>query len=78
MEVHHHPHPEKKRFKEYFFEGIMIFLAVTMGFIAENIRENITEHSRARELAVSLYQEVYSDSIQLQKVISTGKEKKMN
>jgi len=38
MEVHH-PHVEKKRFKEYFLEFIMIFLAVTMGFFAETIRE---------------------------------------
>lgn len=36
MEVHHHPHIERKRFKEYFFEFLMIFLAVTLGFIAEN------------------------------------------
>jgi len=27
MEVHHHPTVEKKKFKEYFFEFIMIFLA---------------------------------------------------
>jgi hypothetical protein len=71
MEVHHHPHPEKKNFKEYFFEGIMIFLAVTLGFIAENIRE----HARAKELAETLYQEVYSDSVQLQK-INTNRERK--
>jgi len=25
MEVHHHPHVEKKNFKEYFLEFIMIF-----------------------------------------------------
>ena len=77
MEVHHHPHLEKKGFKEYFFEGLMIFLAVTMGFIAENIREHIIENSRAKELAESLYQEVYNDSIQLQKVI-TNRERKEN
>jgi cell division protein FtsB len=38
MEVHHHPHVEKKNFKEYFLEFLMIFLAVTMGFFAESIR----------------------------------------
>ena len=46
MEVHHHPNVEKKNFKEYFFEFLMIFLGVTLGFIAENIRkklQNITE-----------------------------------
>ena len=30
MEVHHHPNVEKKNFKEYFFEFLMIFLAITM------------------------------------------------
>ena len=39
MEVHHHPNVEKKNFKEYFLEFLMIFLAVTMGFFAENLRE---------------------------------------
>ena len=27
MEVHHHPNAEKKSFKEYFLEGLMIFTA---------------------------------------------------
>ena len=49
MEVHHHPKVEKKNFKEYFLEFIMIFLAVTMGFIAENIREHFTETKIARQ-----------------------------
>jgi len=47
MEVHHHPQVEKKGFKEYFLEFLMIFLAVTLGFFAENIREKITEHKKA-------------------------------
>ena len=40
MEVHHHPnlHHRKKHWKEYFFEGLMIFLAVTLGFFAESYR----------------------------------------
>ena len=49
MEVHHHPKVEKKNFKEYFLEFLMIFLAVTMGFIAENIREHFTENKIARQ-----------------------------
>ena len=39
MEVHHHPHVEKKSFKEYILEGLMIFIAVSMGFAAESLRE---------------------------------------
>jgi hypothetical protein len=43
MEVHHHPEVDKKGFKEYLLEGLMIFLAVTMGFFAENLRESISQ-----------------------------------
>src|SRR5882762_10395927 len=46
MEVHHHPNIEKKNFKEYLLEGLMIFLAVTLGFFAESLRENIANHER--------------------------------
>src|SRR2546430_3170722 len=43
MEVHKHPHhvTDKKKWGEYFLEFLMIFLAVTLGFFAENIRETI-------------------------------------
>lgn len=65
MEVHHHPNVEKKRFKEYFLEFIMIFLAVTMGFIAENIREDITEHQRAKIFAASIIEDLKADTAQI-------------
>jgi hypothetical protein len=32
MEVHHYPSVEKKNFKEFLLEFLMIFLAVTMDF----------------------------------------------
>jgi hypothetical protein len=51
MEVHHpHMTHKEKPWKEYLLEGLMIFLAVTMGFIAENIREHISEQNKKREL----------------------------
>lgn len=55
MEVHHHPdlHHKKKNFREYFFEFLMIFLAVSMGFIAENIRENFSEEKTAHKILES-------------------------
>jgi hypothetical protein len=77
MEVHHHPnlHHEKKPWKEYFLEFLMIFLAVTMGFFAETIRENISESGKAKELARSLYQEVYTDSITMHSKLALREEK---
>ena len=53
MEVHHHPHVEKKGFREYFLEFLMIFLAVTLGFIAENIREHFAETKTAHQYLTS-------------------------
>jgi hypothetical protein len=58
MEVHHHPKVEKKNFKEYLLEGLMIFLAVTMGFIAENIREHFTDVRTEKEYLSSFKQQL--------------------
>ena len=77
MEVHHHPHVEKKNFKEYFLEFLMIFLAVTMGFIAENVRERIAEHKNAGILAESLFEDIKKDTASLHFEISFS-DKKIN
>ena len=61
MEVHHHPQVEKKSFKEYLLEGLMIFLAVSMGFIAENIREHITDGENEVEYMKSLVADLADD-----------------
>ena len=68
MEVHHHPelpHGEKKRFKEYLLEFLMIFLAVTMGFIAENIREHISDNSKEREYIIGMIKNLAVDTANL-------------
>ncbi len=64
MEVHHHPHVEKKTFKEYFLEFLMIFLAVTLGFFAEGLREHIGESAKEREYASSMFEELKYDTVQ--------------
>jgi hypothetical protein len=69
MEVHHHPHVEKKNFKEYLLEGLMIFLAVSMGFIAENIRESIVHKEKEKQQIESFVNALESDSTQLALVI---------
>jgi len=67
MEVHHHPQLEHKPkpWKEYLLEGFMIFIAVMMGFIAENIREDITNREHARQLTLQLVHDLKSDTAQL-------------
>ena len=63
MEVHHHSHHGKKKWTEYFWEFLMLFLAVFAGFLAENQREHYVEHQREKEYARALYDEFYADSI---------------
>ena len=58
MEVHHHPKVEKKNFKEYFLEFLMIFLAVTLGFFAENIRERIKDSEQGEQYIQSLVEDL--------------------
>ncbi|MGN6802720.1 MAG: hypothetical protein ACTHJN_12540 [Ginsengibacter sp.] len=61
MEVHHHPQIEKKGFKEYFLEFLMIFLAVTLGFFAENLREHIKDNSEITEDIKSVLGDLEND-----------------
>jgi hypothetical protein len=43
----------------------MLFAAVSLGFLAENYREEQNEERQAVELAYSLYNDVYEDSIRI-------------
>jgi hypothetical protein len=63
MEVHHHGHvPEHKKWKEYIFQFVMLFLAVFLGFWSENLRENRVEKNMEAEYIESLMKEVTNDS----------------
>lgn len=62
MEVHHHSHVGKKNFKEYLLEGLMIFIAVMMGFFAESFREYLHDKSNEREYIKSMVEDLKNDS----------------
>jgi hypothetical protein len=62
MEVHHHPHAEKKNLKEYLLEGLMIFIAVTLGFFAENLREYLNDEHVTTQNMQSMIEDLRSDS----------------
>ena len=69
MEVHHHSHTSRKKWTHYFWEFLMLFLAVFCGFLAENQREHMVEHRRAKQYASSLYRELQSDTAKLHHLI---------
>jgi hypothetical protein len=62
MEVHAHTHTARKKWTHYFWEFLMLFLAVFCGFMAENIREHKIEQHRAKEFANSLVQDLQNDT----------------
>lgn len=75
MEVHHHPDlkHEHKKWKEYFLEFFMIFIAVTLGFFAENLREHISEKNTEREYVESFAGDLSSDTLKLKQIIPQEK-----
>src|SRR4030095_3405141 len=65
MESHaHHIHKAPGQgWKHYFFEFLMLFLAVFAGFLAENQREHIVEHQREKKFAKRLLSDLQQDSL---------------
>jgi len=72
MEVHHHPNVEKKNFKEYFLEFLMIFLAVTLGFFAESYREHLADSSKEKQYIKSMVADLKNDTAMLRDVIDAN------
>ena len=68
MEVHAHSHTPGKKWTHYLWEFLMLFLAVFCGFLAEYQLEHKIEKDRAKELAISFYNELKRDSATIQTV----------
>ena len=71
MEVHHHPqlpNGQRKRVKEYFLEFLMIFLAVTMGFLAESLREHLNDNSKEKQYIQSFLADLQLDTTNFRNV----------
>ena len=62
MEVHAHTHTPRKKWTHYFWEFLMLFLAVFCGFLAENQREHIVEHNREKAFMKSMAKDLETDT----------------
>ena len=64
METHapHLHHAPRKKFWHYFYEFLMLFLAVFCGFLAENQREHYIEHKREKQYVRSFIEDLKSDT----------------
>lgn len=67
MEVHHHTSAPKKEkhFKHYLFEFLMLFLAVSAGFLVENLREHYVEHKREKVFINSYIEDLKQDTAKI-------------
>ena len=69
MEVHHHSH-KPKNWKEYITEFIMLFTAVTLGFLAENLREHQIMEHRVEQNKIAILKDLQADSATIARIIS--------
>src|SRR5215469_2541629 len=74
METHaHHLHKAPgKSFGHYFFEFLMLFLAVFCGFLAENIREHYVDMRKEKEYMHSLLQDLHADVREMDTTLKVG------
>jgi len=77
MEVHHHSHAAhgKKNWKDYFWEFLMLFLAVFCGFLAEYQLEHKIERDREKEFIETMISDLKKDTALLSNSIAVFKQK---
>ncbi len=73
MEVHAHTHTARKKWTHYFWEFLMLFLAVFCGFLAEYQLEHKIEKDREKQFMQTMAEDLSSDTAQLNRLISARK-----
>ena len=81
MEVHHHAHDpaaphHKKNWKNYFWEFLMLFLAVFCGFLAEYQLEHVIENSREKQFIKSYIEDLKTDTAAINRNLIYQKSRK--
>ena len=72
MEVQKHPHHvmHKKKWGEYLLEFFMLFLAVFLGFVAENIREASVERHQEKEYMRLMVEDLKKDTANINTMVT--------
>jgi len=73
MEVHAHTHTARKKWTHYFWEFLMLFLAVFCGFIAEYLLEHKIEKEKGRQYIQMLYEDLRTDTANFKSQIKSYK-----
>ena len=67
MEVHHHAHTSRKKWTHYFWEFLMLFLAVFCGFLAEYQLEHKIERDREKKFIQTFIEDLKIDTAAITK-----------
>jgi len=74
MEIHHsHGGHGSRKLKDYLFEFIMLFIAVSAGFFMENLREYYVERHKEKQYIESMIKDIQQDTTNIQNIISKNK-----
>ena len=68
-------HSRKKSWKGYLLDFIMLFLAVSLGFMADNFRERASERSKEIEYIRSMIEDVEEDRVNIKAAIDVNTQK---
>ena len=75
MEVHQHAHSSRKKWTDYFWEFLMLFLAVFCGFLAEYQLEHVIERNREKEFIQTFIEDLKTDTTAIRRSIIFRKKK---
>ncbi len=75
MEVHQHAHSSRKKWTDYFWEFLMLFLAVFCGFLAEYQLEHVIERNREKEFIQTFIEDLKTDTTAIRRNIIFRKKK---
>jgi hypothetical protein len=65
MEAHYEPKHEKKNWKDYLIDLVMMFIAISLGFGAENIREGYQDRHRVNAFMCKISYDLKADIDQI-------------
>ena len=78
MEVHAHTHTPRKKWTHYFWEFLMLFLAVFCGFLGEYQLEHVIEQKREKQFIEALIEDLKLDTIGMNSFAERNKKKIMD
>jgi len=66
METHYEPKEKKKKWKDYLLDILMMFIGISLGFAAENIRESRQEKHRIKNFMCKVSLDLKSDIAEIE------------